>query len=394
MKKVYAIAVIAMICAALLAGCGNNQHKRDARILWTYNIEGGTYQYYASPVLSTDEQTIYLGTSIKANDPQSEYDKLIALNRDGTLKWTYDTGKGEVRSNIAISGGNLFFIADYGRGSTPDQRSKAELISVTPGGQLLWSQQVADIGATSVGLYDIAAHEDKIIVATDTVKVYAASSGELLHQSVAVQNPGSVAMYLRPVIRDDQAYFVSGNRLFIFDISTYDLSICNLKEKNPSLPNLWVTAAIRFDADKNIYIGSTAIFFSIDQNYDLRWIYNTEDQDVSFRSTPCIDPQNRAVYVGTKANEKSKFVALNMDNGTLKWEYVTASDVYSSPALKDNKIYFGSETRKLHVLDTDGAEVYTVDLDEDVTWPSPVIDSRGILYLGGMRGFFYAIQTN
>jgi outer membrane protein assembly factor BamB len=249
---------------------------------------------------------------------------------------------------------------------------------------------VAGSGWTSVGLYDIAADEDKIIVATDKVKVFDALSGELLHASTMVSDS---AMYLRPVLRDGKAYFVAGNSLYVFNVRTYALVSYNLRGKNPSLPNLWVTAAVRFDAEGNLYIGTTRYFFSVDEDGDLRWLYDTHDEDISFRSTPCIDMQNRSVYVGTKADEKSKFVALNMDTGALKWEYNTASDVYSSPLLRDGRIYFGSETRKLHVLTTDGIEVYTVNLNEDVPWPSPVTDSQGILYIGGMQGFVYAIRT-
>jgi outer membrane protein assembly factor BamB len=39
----------------------------------------------------------------------------MAFNRDGTLKWEYNTGKGEIRSSIAVYKDNIYFIADYGR---------------------------------------------------------------------------------------------------------------------------------------------------------------------------------------------------------------------------------------------------------------------------------------
>lgn len=53
-----------------------------------------------------------------------------------------------------------------------------------------------------------------------------------------------------------------------------------------------------------------------------------------FRASPAVD-ENNTVYIGTKADDKSTFFAINSD-GTLKWKNQLGADLDSSPALGKN----------------------------------------------------------
>lgn len=72
-----------------------------------------------------------------------------------------------------------------------------------------------------------------------------------------------------------------------------------------------------------------------------------------FRASLAVD-ENNTVYIGTKADDKSTFFAINSD-GTLKWKNQLGADLYSSPALgKNGFVYVGSENlaeeKRLHAL--------------------------------------------
>ena len=177
-------------------------------------------------------------------------------------------------------------------------------------------------------------------------------------------------------------------------METYQINTFDLKQIEPDPPKMTIMGAISFDSQGNIYLGFYHKYISLDLNYNLRWKYDTQDEDISFRSTPAIDEETGRLYVGTKANEKSKFIAINLSDGSLAWAYDTGKDVYSSPSLKNGMLYFGSEAMKLHVLTIDGKFVYDINFEEDFTWASPIIDSQGILYMGGMRGFVFAVDIN
>jgi outer membrane protein assembly factor BamB len=147
------------------------------------------------------------------------------------------------------------------------------------------------------------------------------------------------------------------------------------------------------DSNNTLYFGTEdGYLVATNTSGELLW---ETTLDASIRSSVAIDEMNGLLYIGTKDDEKSKLIALAISSGELQWEYEPGGDVYSSPSIGDNgRIYVGSESRYLHAFDSTGEEVWKVHLSQDITWPSPTIDSKGIIYLGGMGGKIYAIQTD
>ncbi len=128
-----------------------------------------------------------------------------------------------------------------------------------------------------------------------------------------------------------------------------------------------------------------------------------------FRATPAVDDEGN-VYVGTKADRDGTFYAIKSD-GTLLWENHLGTDLYSSPALGDDRaIYIGSESTdktlsgyatgnlpRFHALDmATGATKWSVVFPGmgDVTWSSPALVAGGVIYVGSMNGNVYAIRSD
>lgn len=375
-------------------------NDEDPNILWSY-ITQDSYVYYASPVLSSDESTIYFGTALALKSPQSEKDKVIALNRDGTLKWEYDTNKGEIRSNITVYNDNLYFAVERGRvqnapdGSKPLSREKAEIIAIDKSGKELWRKQIAGSTQTeSFGLFDVAVKYDKVVVVTDYLYVFDYLTGEELNKLPISPNAKKLS-YIRPVINLDSAYFLYEGTLYEYNIKT---SVLNRTDLSNMVQGKSGTNGIRFDSENNMYIGCGSLLLSFDKDKNHRWTYDIGNENINFRSSPAIDETNGLLYIGTKNNEDSQLLAINIDTGKLVWAYNPGGDVYSSPAFYNGLIYSCAEKGYLHILKTDGTLVQKILVNEEVTWPSPVIDKQGILYIAGMgdgksKGFAYAIKT-
>lgn len=96
---------------------------------------------------------------------------------------------------------------------------------------------------------------------------------------------------------------------------------------------------------------------------------------------------------GVRGTGKSGVLALNAENGKIKWKYETNGEVMPTPALYENKVYITAGDRKLHIINQkDGKSIDTVDLKGYVSMSSPTIDNH-TLYVGtGHPYLFQAID--
>ena len=98
-----------------------------------------------------------------------------------------------------------------------------------------------------------------------------------------------------------------------------------------------------------------------------------------FWSSPAIDSDG-TIYVGSSDH---KLYAIN-PNGTEKWSFNTAHDIYSSPAIgSDGTIYVGSRIGNLYAINPDGTGKRSFVVGE--TFSSPAICSDGTIYIGSVN---------
>jgi outer membrane protein assembly factor BamB len=125
------------------------------------------------------------------------------------------------------------------------------------------------------------------------------------------------------------------------------------------------------------------------------WTYTVGDY---MYSSPAV--VEGRVYFGS---ENSKMYCLNASSGTLLWSYTTGDRIWSSPAVTDGKIFFGSRDGKVYCLDAfNGSEIWEFLVPP---WPrglspqdtyvdsSPaVVDGR--VYIGTNNRYVYCLDAS
>jgi outer membrane protein assembly factor BamB len=99
---------------------------------------------------------------------------------------------------------------------------------------------------------------------------------------------------------------------------------------------------------------------------------------------------NTADRVGVNTGE-SKLNTTNAASLTLDWEYGTGGDIWSSPAVSNGVIYFGSDDKKVYGLNLDGTKKWSY-LTGDMVRSSPAVDS-GTVYVGSNDNSIYALDA-
>jgi len=281
-----------------ISGDGRMYHFRtgavpiEQRPLWIYEAElrpGVSYNRWFEGNVAVG----YDGTFYAGNTNFLYY----AINPDGTLKWTYETGSNNW-SQAAFSDDGVIF---WGSNDT-------YIRAVSPDGKQLWQDM--------------------------TLGFIAASA--------AVGSDGTVYM---------------GS----FDSNLYAIDPTNgaVKWKAPTSDHIYSSAALDSDGSGQttaILFGSAdGFFYAVDPQGKLLWKYDTGDP---IRSSPALgltpDGQGKIVYFGAG---DGRLYALNASDGSLRWSFDTTNwdvpeladrnDLNGSPAMGTSGVYIGGEHGQL-----------------------------------------------
>jgi outer membrane protein assembly factor BamB len=388
----------------IIPGCKKDkitQEKVSLPILWESTLP--VEVYYCSPALSPDEKTVYIGTSAWLTGDHGTGNVFVALDAvTGKEKWKLQLGLNEVRSTPAIGPDNSLYFGVELRSSVNSLASGEELWHVTPGGNVLWKYNINPAGLTSqVGLSAPAIGSDgTIYIGGD--KLYAITPGGTLKWTALSAN--DEALHNSPVIGEDGTLYFLYHNIPLTALDPADGSVlwtCPLGEND----HCFASPAI--GADGELYIATQpGLLYAVSPSGQIEWTFSLESAGFSgvFRSSPAVGSDGTIYFGINTGNPSSAFFAVNHD-GTLKWKFEpsglpddvpdTHFDIYSSPALgTDSTVYFGQEFGRVYLLrTTDGAFAGMAETRGGITWSSPAIDSRGVLYIADLSGTVFAFQT-
>jgi len=368
--------------------------------LWVSQLPATNY--YCSPALSSDEKTIYFGTSA-LDDIHKISQYFVALNAEtGKEIWRLGLGVSEVRSAPAVASDNSVYFTIETRDPVNGAILGDELWHVSAEGHLLWKYDINPGRMTmQVGLSTPAIGPDgTIYVGGD--RLYAIDQNGSFRWSFtglwpeAIRNAPSIG-------KDGTIFFVYHN------VPLTALDPINGSEK-------WsVTLGVNDHSFSSPAIGDNGtiyvatqpgLLYAVSSSGEIQWTFDIASVGFTgvFRCSPSVDA-NGSIYIGlNNGNPSSAFFAIN-SNGTLKWLFEPADlpddvpkdhfDIYSSPALgSDGVVYFGQEFGRVYALNAlDGSLVSMTNTFNGITWSSPAIDKKGVLYISDLSGKVYALQT-
>lgn len=120
------------------------------------------------------------------------------------------------------------------------------------------------------------------------------------------------------------------------------------------------------------------------------WRFPTKGQ---IWSSPAV--ANGVVYFGSFDDY---VYALSAKSGKVLWQQKTGGEVQSSPVVADGVVYIGSDDGKvyaLHAAATPGKQVIWSQLIGGQVWSSPAVSSDGsMVYVGSSNNYLYALLTS
>jgi outer membrane protein assembly factor BamB len=329
------------------------------------------------------------------------YENVLNTHTVGNLSllWTYKTG-GPVQSPPIVANGVVYIGSNDG--------NVYALKAST--GTLLWSFPTGEVMAVSPAL---AVSNGEVYVGSNSgggpSPFYAlqASTGAVLWSYgtvVGVSSPPTIVngmVYIggfdwyyalnasdgNEVWRGETGYTTASSMAFAEGALYYSRGAGNAQYSSPAVANGVVYAGAIFslnasDGVKGCYVSVNGMAAVNAITCAVLWNY-TAAGSVTYSSPAIV---NGAVYFGS---DGGNVYALNASNGALLWSYANSGAVQSSPAVANGVVYIGSDDNNLYALNaTTGAPLWSYTTGGPVE-SSPAV-ANGVVYVGSDDGNVYA----
>ena len=308
----------------------------------------------SSPAVAPDG-TVYIGVEVGSSASAVQSGQLVAINPNGTPKWTFTTADWiDSAPAIGLDGTVHFGCWD------------GNFYALRPDRTVKWTYKAGGFIASSAA------------IAADGTVYFGAGNGNLY----ALTASGALKWFFptgdwvdsSPAIGPDGTIYFGS-----WDKTVYALRPDgSLRWKYATLGNVAASPAIA--ADGTVYVGSRDLgLYAFTAEGTLRWRAGLGD---TIEASPVIAPDG-TIYAVTTG---SRLFAINPD-GSERWRYPAAAaaplaPIYATPAVRsDGSILLGTSSNALIALRPDGTELWRSPMD-DWADSSPVIAADGTIYLG------------
>jgi len=317
-----------------------------------------------------------------ASYPMFHYDAQRSGNVTGhapvisNMLWSTEIG-GLIGSSPVVSDGKVFISNWF-----VDWEKKGKLYCLdAQTGEILWNNSIGSNGSTSTA----AIAEGKVFVGSVSGDIHCidVSSGEKIWSREIENNPGSHGVASSPLIYDGKVFVTSfsDGTLHVFDFEGNEL--WNLSTGNAIN---WYTSPAAVD-DKVFFAANidnyTLCSVNMSSHY-LLWSFNTSTE---VKSTPAI--KDNTIFFASA----DRLYAVNITTGKELWNSSFSCSM-SSPAVSSSRVYIGSSNSRLYCYDADdGSELWNTTVNGPI-YSSPVV-ANNTVYFGTntANGTIYALNA-
>ena len=353
--------------------------------------KGTSYFYLNSPMLNGDN--VYIGTSRKHHANPAEDNFIFKLTTSLAEVWSYPLKTSEILGSVSMdSSGNLYAML-------LKERKEIFLISLNEEGNFRWEKPIFSPSNSDTAFHmtspAITSNDMIIVNALNSIISFDSNGNQLWSFPSTGLFGGS------PIIDELDNIYISGVDGGTGFATQYaiDSTGVELWSYQSNKNNMMITAsssAFSYDYSKIYSIFNDTVYVMDLLTGSLNWKYTfSNTQETLINASPAVDDEGN-LYVGSKGNDQSTFYALKADGSGLLWSKKIGADLYSSPALGNNRVlYVGSEITKsgdnkssrIHAINMDTGEFVwqsITPVSGDITWSSPLISPSGVLFIANM----------
>ncbi len=208
---------------------------------------------------------------------------------------------------------------------------------------------------------------------------------------------GMTGIYSSPTVVDGKVIFgTDNNKVFCLpeDDPNGDgsISMGEIIWKYDAPDKVWSSPAVEgnrvfFGCGDANSIGANKLYCISLNDGSVDWTFPSVGNVTDVVSSPAV--ADGKVYFGAKDNN---VYALYANNGTEAWNYPTGGYVISSPAVAYGRIFIGSDDNKIHCLNaTTGSSIWDYTTGGDI-WSSPTVADEKV-YIGSCDGKVYCLSA-
>lgn len=135
------------------------------------------------------------------------------------------------------------------------------------------------------------------------------------------------------------------------------------------------------------YVGTeNGTLYAISEDQSILWVFNTNNAQPIYSTVAIF---NDLIFFGSL----DRYIYAVDMNGTMIWSYPTGNYIYASPAIgTDGTVYIGSYDYKLYALTSHGSMKWTYTTGFYIHSSAAI--NNGIIYVGSVDEYMYAINTD
>ena len=311
--------------------------------------------FHATPALSSDGSTIYLGFASGGFSGPSAA-TLYALNTASTgqaqVKWMADLGATRVMASPTVGPDGTVYVAT----------SDGHLFAVASDGTARWSVQT---GATIKSAPAVGA-DGTIYHATSDGNMYAVSpQGQIKWMFTFADHLGPTPLVIATPTAAGGGAGGGANGIG--------------SGASPTIGN-----------DGTIFIGANnSNMYAVTTDGNLKWLFEAQRELAGIWTTPALSADGSTIYFGANAGG---IYALNTADGSKKWQFPVYGSIYASSTLDgQGSLYTGTTIEHLYAVNgTTGEQVWDFDVQNQV-WCAPSLRSDGTLVIADRSGLVQVI---